>query len=126
MNFWSIWDKRLLWVFDSKHTQKIKDRVLSSASVIATCKYWHVLHLNTCQLGNTYLMYWHVLWYALWNVLVVISWYVLNTYQCVFNTNMYVFNTGQSVLACIVLVLCKYWIIICANTEWIHSTEHAS
>ena len=35
-------------------------------------------------------------------------WYVLNTYQHVFNTNWYVFNTYLSVLVCIVLVLCKY------------------
>ena len=35
-------------------------------------------------------------------------WYVLNTYQHVFNTNRYVFNIYLAVLVCIVLVLCTY------------------
>ena len=34
--------------------------------------------------------------------------------------------TDWSVLACIVLVLHTYWIIICANTDWIHATIQAT
>ena len=51
-------------------------------------------------------------------------WYVLNTNQHVFNTNRYAFNIYWSVLVCIVLALCKYSIIISANTDSIHITIH--
>ena len=51
-------------------------------------------------------------------------WYVLSTYQHVFNTNWYVFNTYLPVLVCVVLVLRTYWIVIRANTDSIHTPIH--
>ena len=52
-------------------------------------------------------------------------WYVLNTYQNVFDTNRYVFNTYHSALVCIVSVLCTNKISIPANTDiTYHNTCH--
>ena len=88
-------------------------------SVIATCKYWHVLQLNICQCVLCIGMYCGVYCGVYW-------WYALNTYQHVFNTlaNRYVFNRYMSVLARILLVLRLYCIIICANIDSIHTTIH--
>ena len=61
-------------------------------------------------------MSWHVLWYVLWYVLVVCIEFIPACIQYE-QVTLSVFNTYQSLLACIVLVLCMYKITILANTD---------
>ena len=106
-------------LYDILSVNNNNNRLLSSLS------HW-LLHVSICVYctsmhPNTYPMNWHVLWHVLWHV------FVLNACQCIFNTNRNVLNIYPSVLVCIVFkfVLCLYGIIICANTDLIHTTVHA-
>ena len=64
--------------------------------------------------SKMYPMHWHVLWHVLVECIKYIP--LIPVYPIL--TGMY--------WICIVCVLCTFWIIICANTDLIHTTIHTT